>query len=230
MSRSADSIELQALLEPLTTDTARPPPFLTQQLYENLPLHPGSRCIRLLRLHCNYKQPHAPLTGELSVVDLRSSPSFAALSYVWGDISYPRPTITCQGCQFELTNNCRDALLALRDQFGEILIWVDAICINQNDTAEKGEQVSLCSEIYSWARTVYIWLGNDDDNESARKAIECLETAVGFSIVPPQAPHFAIHQKKNIFRGKVALLIKIMAAEYFYVPFGRPHFCSCPLL
>jgi hypothetical protein len=38
-------------------------------------------------------------------------------------------------------------------------IWIDAICINQEDEEEKGTQIPLMREIYSRARAVVVWMG-----------------------------------------------------------------------
>lgn len=43
-------------------------------------------------------------------------------------------------------------------------IWADAICINQADLGERGEQVSLMGEIYSQANTVFAYVGELDEN------------------------------------------------------------------
>lgn len=39
-------------------------------------------------------------------------------------------------------------------------LWVDAICLNQEDEMEKAVQVGLMGEIYSQAKKVHIWLGS----------------------------------------------------------------------
>jgi hypothetical protein len=41
-------------------------------------------------------------------------------------------------------------------------IWADAICINQEDDAERSKQVVMMGEIYSQAKTVIVWLGEKD--------------------------------------------------------------------
>lgn len=50
---------------------------------------------------------------------------------------------------FAVTQNLHAALKRLRLQHQSRLLWVDAICINQDDTSEKSFQVAMMSEIYS---------------------------------------------------------------------------------
>ncbi|KAK8139375.1 hypothetical protein PG984_002755 [Apiospora sp. TS-2023a] len=40
-------------------------------------------------------------------------------------------------------------------------VWVDALCINQDDPKERAQQVKLMGQIYRRAMTVKIWLGNE---------------------------------------------------------------------
>lgn len=41
-------------------------------------------------------------------------------------------------------------------------IWIDAICINQDDLSEKSQQVPLMSQIYGSCRCVLMWLGGSE--------------------------------------------------------------------
>jgi hypothetical protein len=59
----------------------------------------------------------------------------------------------------------------------ERIIWIDAICINQEDNDEKGQQVQSMAKIYAKASRVIVWLGEaagDSDHalEVIRKAAE----------------------------------------------------------
>lgn len=40
--------------------------------------------------------------------------------------------------------------------------WIDAVCINQKDEAEKNEQVSMMGEGYQKAQRLVIWLGQSN--------------------------------------------------------------------
>ena len=90
----------------------------------------------------------------------RTSLQYDALSYCWGDSSSP-PTfpISCNGHTFRVHRNLHDALPILASRDSLLPIWIDAICINQNDEAEKIEQLGLMVKIYQRASQVWVWLG-----------------------------------------------------------------------
>jgi hypothetical protein len=138
----------------------------SSRMYSSLPLSPLDRSIRILDLDPS-SDPEAGLSGCLRVVSLRSRPRFAALSYVWGANSTRRrrDKIVCRRADagtsyhIDITTNCEAALRQLRNLFVPLSIWVDAICINQDDVVEKTSQIPLMEEIYTWAQPVYVWLG-----------------------------------------------------------------------
>ncbi|KAI0868314.1 hypothetical protein GGS24DRAFT_513559 [Hypoxylon argillaceum] len=43
--------------------------------------------------------------------------------------------------------------------FRPLLLWVDFICINQNDLTERSQQLQWMTEIYKKAEKVHVWLG-----------------------------------------------------------------------
>ena len=96
---------------------------------------------------------------DLFKVSLDDEPGYAALSYVWGD---PKDTtdICLGGRVMPVTKNLANALKRLREVPQEYF-WADAICINQEDVNERGQQVQLMEDIYSSADMVYAWLSAD---------------------------------------------------------------------
>jgi hypothetical protein len=112
--------------------------------------------------------------------DLESPPHFVALSYTWGDaedvafsaagdtVLPPVPLIRVNKEKFAVTRNLFDALIALRKQKLRSCIWIDALCINQDDTNERNAQVSVMDQIYQSASQVLVWLG-PDVRDDARK-------------------------------------------------------------
>lgn len=88
--------------------------------------------------------------------------SYYALSYCWGDVR-KKKNIVINDTIFEVGHNLEAALRQLRSR-GYSRIWIDALCINQNDDEERGLQIRNMRQIYSQALSVIVWLGDDPDN------------------------------------------------------------------
>lgn len=64
--------------------------------------------------------------------------------------------------KYRATKNLRDGLAQiLLSGLGSNWIWADAVCIDQENDAEKKIQVGMMDEIYSRAMAVVVWLGAD---------------------------------------------------------------------
>ncbi|KAL6918530.1 hypothetical protein FSST1_010025 [Fusarium sambucinum] len=94
---------------------------------------------------------------------------YIALSYVWsqpvGSDKEDRFFISVNGCPLKVTPNLYHALRELkksqRVQQG-FKLWIDAICIDQTNAVERGQQVARMRDIYQSAWQVLIWLGPSD--------------------------------------------------------------------
>ncbi|KLO89166.1 Uncharacterized protein LW93_12587 [Fusarium fujikuroi] len=94
--------------------------------------------------------------------------SYEALSYTWGEpdsYSDRKIEIIANGVTHSIiiSGNLYIALWELRRSDASRLIWADAICINQEDVKERGQQVSLMGRIFNSAWQVIIWLGEERD-------------------------------------------------------------------
>jgi hypothetical protein len=85
-------------------------------------------------------------------------PRYTALFYAWGDTKSRRP-IDLNGRTVLVTKNLYEALLHLRHRVPNIFIWIDTLCIDQENPAERGHQVTQMRAIYSEAQRVVSWLG-----------------------------------------------------------------------
>ncbi|KAI8659127.1 HET domain-containing protein [Fusarium sp. Ph1] len=104
----------------------------------------------------------------LDTVCLDDNPTFVALSYVWGDPNITE-AISLDNQPFQVTKNLAAALKHIRgncksEQFPNRVqsLWVDAVCINQQDFDERTRQVQLMSRVYKSAAVVLAWLGPGD--------------------------------------------------------------------
>ena len=86
---------------------------------------------------------------------------YDAISYTWERQSSTQE-IEVDNKAFLVTRNCEAALRRLRPTGGNeaSVIWIDSVCIDQNDNAveERNNQVSIMGQIYAKAETVFVWL------------------------------------------------------------------------
>jgi hypothetical protein len=102
----------------------------------------------------------SPLECSIDVADLDNPPQYEALSYCWGK-SAPTASILCNKARLMIRDNLWDALYRMRHPNQSRCLWVDAICINQDNVRERNHQVSLMGFIYRRATKVLAWVGNE---------------------------------------------------------------------
>jgi hypothetical protein len=130
--------------------------------------------IRLIRIK---RRPENPLNvAEQSRVDitkcfleqhqLGNLPPYAAISYAWDQSPVSEP-VDINGVIWQVSKNVGDILRHLQpidEDAQDVLVWIDQICINQDDVLEKTHQVKIMCEIYTRASIVIAWLGLSEDN------------------------------------------------------------------
>jgi hypothetical protein len=62
----------------------------------------------------------------------------------------------------KITANLFEAMRRLRDKEENRTLWIDAVCINQRDMAERSQQVLYMGKIFSTVCQVAIWLGKEE--------------------------------------------------------------------
>jgi hypothetical protein len=118
------------------------------------PLEPGQ--IRVLQLAPGQKDDF--FSGELITANIDDDAlKYDALSYMWGDPA-PMNTIYLSGKALPIASNLNTALHYLRYTDKPLVIWIDAICINQKDEIERAGQVQLMRRLYSGASMVRVWI------------------------------------------------------------------------
>lgn len=130
-------------------------------LYEYESLDLSKETIRVLRLRRNPRFD-AEISIEIIQTTLGQVP-FEALSYTWGTTEKPC-NIKLDGYQMPVTSNLHTALQHLRLRNEDRFLWIDAICINQDDHEEREQQVGQMKSIYEQAEKVLIWMGVSDSD------------------------------------------------------------------
>jgi hypothetical protein len=146
------------------------------------PLDPTRLEIRLI-----YLLPHGQTAGSgtaagsrhsdmlsctMQCVSLDDKPEYMALSYVWGDPQATRPILVDTNV-FQVTVNLESALRQSQLDKDLVILWIDALCINQDDSLEKTYQVQCMGNIYRSAAKLLIWLRPADiDSDIAMDAMQ----------------------------------------------------------
>ncbi|KAH7240194.1 heterokaryon incompatibility protein-domain-containing protein [Fusarium redolens] len=94
-------------------------------------------------------------------VRLTDSPSFTALSYTWGSPNQDHQLRLCDNTLLPITKSLAEALIHVLDDIEDGFLWIDQICINQNNNNERNHQVPMMGDIYRRARRVFVWLGTE---------------------------------------------------------------------
>ncbi|KAF7915662.1 uncharacterized protein EAE98_011005 [Botrytis deweyae] len=148
----------------------------TAEFYQ--PLDRSSDQIRLLErvtICPESTSCHNLPTFKLVVKSLSAHPEYSALSYAWGeDLSLS--CIVIDGIRVEVRANLVNALVHIRPITS--FLWIDALCINQDDVNERNHQVMQMGSIYKQATEVIVWLGDKTD-QGFGKDVETLIPDVG---------------------------------------------------
>lgn len=159
-------------------------------LYTPLP-YPNS--IRLLRIHAGETGQRIRCSLQIARFDEGIQP-YEAISYVWL-LKKGERSIVCNGHKKNVPMNLFDALERLRYPGRSRLIWVDNLCICQENSTEKNHQVRQMHKVYRNAKRVIVWLGTDEYDEAhSAFAILCAlvnthrqgENAVSYSTISKQ--------------------------------------------
>lgn len=109
----------------------------------------------------------SPICISLKESSLDDHVPYEPVSYTWAlENGHRERSIPIKwGGFIMVTANCEAALRRLRNTNSERILWVDAICINQDDPTERSQQVTLMRDIYRNASNILVWLG--------KASIEC---------------------------------------------------------
>lgn len=138
------------------------------------PLSTAEKEIRIMEINrappLEAEQTHYNVQCSLKQVPLREANPFYALSYVWGDADNTG-VINIEDQSIRIRHNLWLFLQALLKRFppqigsdttqhsSVIRVWVDSVCIDQENLLERSSQVSIMGDIYRSADGVYAWLG-----------------------------------------------------------------------
>lgn len=127
-----------------------------------------ARQYRIMHLHAGSGDDTIQFSLRTTACETEPQVHYEALSYAWGDTAKTYE-ITCRNnsSSLRVTLNCYNALRSLRLPGKTRTLWIDAICIDQEDLDERRAQVAIMQSIYHSACQVVVYLGEDGNGSDA---------------------------------------------------------------
>ena len=125
--------------------------------------------IRLLSLLPGCVDDKINIILESVELTLSDKPTYEALSYTWGTLGADAELHVVQDGEFKsvnITQNLATALQHLRNEHRSRRLWIDAVCINQEDVEERNSQVARMAEVFKAAAKVIVWLGPESEQSA----------------------------------------------------------------
>lgn len=133
--------------------------------YLYTPLNEDLNEIRLLTLHEGDFNTDIRISIHTVPLTPDNPPIYEALSYVWGSTETPI-NIQVELSTIAVTQNLAEALPYLRYEDRPRTLWIDGICVDQQDLKERGHQVKRMADLYRLADRVVVWLGPEKNNSA----------------------------------------------------------------
>lgn len=184
--------------------------LIAYRKYEYTPLSHSDGSIRLLRLHAA-PGPTWPIRCSLFHTTLEEAPPYASLSYSWGE-RIGSQQILIDSEHIFVTPNLKHALRTLRPKPGEddLLLWVDAVSINQEDIPERNAQTANMRAIYQHAASVIVFLGLE--NNDSRGAMQ-LARDLNACISRQQIRDLVNNQRS---KGDLKAMVTLFRRQYWW--------------
>ncbi|KAK1621634.1 heterokaryon incompatibility protein-domain-containing protein [Colletotrichum phormii] len=183
-----------------------------------------------------------PIHVDLELHKDTQFPDYDAVLYTWVDENgnsercHPIYVGDYWDITFQ-TKNCCDMLRYLRPSRGLKLVWVDAICIDQNNLKERAMQVAKMGQIYSRCSQGWAWMGNDlvrDDLQGLpeRRWLHELGTTSGHTVSSSENNMSAEPRRmsadmdilkllKRKYFGRVWIIQELVLAPRVLIPIGN---------
>lgn len=194
------------------------------------------RIIELLPLEAGH-DPEAPVVCRTVVASLSDDAlDYEAVSYVWGD-GKDRASVVVDDRLVDISASLDVLFRRLRRPDRTRRVWVDQLCIDQTDVAEKTAQIKVMGDIYARCTNCLIWMGTVPDSVSAAD-VEAMLQLLRYMATPDlwDVPHclssreefarifgvlFLIHPDGNSWWKRIWTVQELMLPEKRTVLWGQ---------
>lgn len=137
-------------------------------------LDPSQQQIRLLKICAGNP---SIIKCELRHFNFATLPPYRAVSYTWGDPDYTT-AIVLNGFSFYVRENLWDFLHVAEDKLRDTWLWIDAMCIDQDNFVERNSQVRMMQDIFGRAEEVLSWTGFAEGGSAHSTVLRMISTGL----------------------------------------------------
>ena len=132
------------------------------------------------QIHCDLRRrPFNDISEPVTGLSESAAGTYEAVSWCWGEDLKNRTInihIRNHTCPFYINEHLESCLKALRHTTTDRFLWIDAICIDQENLTERNAQVAQMDRVYGGASQVAIWIGDGDDE--SKLAFDFMRTKI----------------------------------------------------
>lgn len=132
------------------------------------------------QIHCDlWKRPFNDTSQAATDPSDSAARAYEAVSWCWGEDLKNRTInirIRNHTRLFYINEHLESCLKALRHTSNDRFLWIDAVCIDQENLTERNAQVAQMDRVYGGAKQVAIWIGDGDDE--SKLAFEFMRTKI----------------------------------------------------
>jgi hypothetical protein len=144
---------------------------------------------------------------------------YMALSYSWGS-GVRSHEIILNNQIFPVTETLDSALRSLRSDKSPLRLWVDALCINQDDLAERGQEVRRMRDVYGNPVAVFVHLGPEADNSNVamqmiERMTQQLREGNDLGQMVLQSAYAIEEGKEDSSRAAIVAIFKLLCRPYW---------------
>ena len=184
----------------------------------HLPLHAFDtiKAGRFRLLHLQPGSDKDQLCFELHVAAFEDEPEYEAISYCWGEV-IPSCNIVCNGTRLPVTKNAADALWHFRLPNRVRVLWMDAVCIDQQNKQEKSEQVTDMYRIYGGSRHTLAFAGNAGPHDQSLFAFLADFQSIVHKDIIAQVRAAGLHERNSRVKAAIEGADDWVAWGYLYL-------------
>ena len=149
--------------------------------YQSTAFDTAANQIRLLTLLPGKLGTKVGISLDTVALTEGNVPKYEAISYAWGSAGDPLSVEIGVDAELLITPNLFTALPYLRHVTQERVLWIDAICVDQQNLRERSQQVGRMKDVFFLAERVIVWLGPEtNDSNLALSALQALSLEIRY--------------------------------------------------